>query len=405
MTRPTRWMITQLTSATLAVGSMGTLAYGTRAAGLPMTVPPASRDGAAQPPGGLQIADAPLFVSVTFDDNFDQEGMSWASGFFRELRNPAGAGTAASFDGSPARTTFYITSGYAADMQDSWLAALRDGHELGNHTDSHGDGLEFTLEQWTREIATCNAKARAALSSPTQSLRLRGFRAPFLHYNDRLFDALLSNGIAYDTSIMSCWADSADGKSCSWPYAMDHGSPDADAIYAKWGSRQVAPVSAHPGLLEIPVSVAFVPDDSLADQYGFSPGLRQRVQDQLADAANPSFFEPATGKLVGMDITMFMNAKMTKAEALATMKHTLDLRLAGNRAPLVFIAHPHVYSSRWDAHAPGAPDAADRRSVIEEFVRYALSKPEVRMRPLADVATWLKEPVGLTLPPPRPADR
>lgn len=404
MTRHARSRMKQLTSATIAC-VMATLVYGSPADGLPTTLPPAPLDSAAHPPGGLQAADAPQFVAVTFDDNFDQEGMSWATELFRELRNPVGAGIAGSFDGSPARTTFFVTSGYAGDMRDSWLMALRDGHEIANHTDSHGDGLEFTLERWNREIATCNSKAREAFSSPMHSFRVRGFRAPYLHYNDRLFDALLRNALVYDTSIMGCWADTADGKSCSWPYTMDHGSPDADAIYAKWRSRQVASVDAHPGLLEIPVSVAFVPDDSLAAQYGFPPGLRQRVQDQLAHASNPNFFEQATGKLVGMDITMFMDAKMTKEEALATMKHTLDLRLAGNRAPLVFIAHPHVYASRWDVHAPGIPSAVDRRGVIEEFVRYALAKPEVRMRPLAEVAAWLKDPVGLALAPPRPAGR
>lgn len=370
---------------------MATLAFISPADGRPAALRPALLDSAAHPPGGLQVTDAPQFVAVTFDDNFDQEGMSWATKFFRELSNPSGRGSTSSFDGSPARTTFYVTSGYTDAMRDSWLVALRDGHEIANHTDSHGDGLEFTLEQWIQEIASCNSKAREALSSPMAPFRMRGFRAPYLHYNDRLFDALRSHALDYDTSIMGCWADTANGENCSWPYMMDHGSPDADSVYAKWRSRKVAPVGAHPGLLEIPVSVAFVPDDSQASRYGFSPGLRQRVQGQLAHAANPNFFEQDTGKLVGMDITMFMDAKMTKEEALATMKHTLDLRLAGNRAPLVFIAHPHVYASRWDAHAPGIPNALDRRGVLEEFIRYALSKPEVRMRPLADLAAWMKQ--------------
>jgi hypothetical protein len=175
---------------------------------------------------------------------------------------------------------------------------------------------------------------------------------------------------------------------------MDAGSPDADVIFAKWAGRNVVQVGAH-AIWEMPVAVVFVPDDSLAAQYGFGAGLRQRVASALAGAGNPNFFEPSTGKLVGMDITLLLDGKMTRAEALATLKYTLDLHLAGNRAPMTFVGHTHVYASAWDANAPGVPSTADRRSIVQDFVTYALSKPAVRMRPLADVLAWMKNPVAL----------
>lgn len=354
----------------------------------------AALSSSTSPPGGLAVSEVPQFVAVTFDDNFSPEGMDWATGFFRPLRNPAGSGNVGTFDGTPVRTTFPSNSLYLGGMQASWQTAVTDGHELANHTVDHADGIAFTRDQWTQEIAGCSSALLGGLSSPGAPLRITGFRSPYLHYDDNLFAALVNGGFAYDTSIMGCWADSQGGQSCSWPYTMDGGSPDADAIVAKWSGRNVVPVGPH-AIWEMPVAVVFVPDDSLASQYGFPAGLRQRTASFLAGEGNPNFFELSTGKLVGMDITMLLDGRMTRAEALATLKYTLDLRLAGNRAPMIVVAHTHVYASSWDANAPGVQSTSDRRGIIEDFVRYALSKPEVRMRPVADVLAWVKAPVPL----------
>ncbi len=180
---------------------------------------------------------------------------------------------------------------------------------------------------------------------------------------------------------MGCWAEAANGTNCSWPYTMDSGSPDADTIFTKWSGRNVVQVGPHPGLWEMPVAVVFVPDDSLATQYSFPVGLRDRVQALLGSAPNPNFFERATGKMVGMDITMLLDGQMTRAEALATLKYTLDLRLAGNRAPMIFVAHTHVYASNWDTNAPGVESTTDRRSILEDFITYALSKSQSSYAP------------------------
>jgi hypothetical protein len=108
----------------------------------------------------------------------------------------------------------------------------------------------------------------------------------------------------------------------------------------------------------------------------------------------PSFYEPATGRIAPLDVTLFVDAGLSAAEVLATLKYTLDLRLQGNRAPLVFISHTHVYASSYGAAAK-APDAAARQHAIEDFVRYALTKPVVRMRPVTDVITWMRHPEPL----------
>ncbi len=350
--------------------------------------------GASVAPRGFQVSQVPQFVSITFDDNFSTEGMDWAIEFFHALHNPLGNGQAETFDATPVRSTFPVTCAYQDGRLETWERLHRDGHELANHTATHEDGTTYKLEQWNQEIAKCNSELAKNFSRVVPPVRLIGFRAPYLRYADSLFGALVENQFAYDTSIMGCWADSQDGSTCSWPYTMNAGSLDADAMYQKWPAHNLSPIGIHPDLWEVPVGVAIVPDDSLAGQYGFRAGLRQRVDRHLTGAPNPNFFEASTGKMAAMDITMIQEAQMTRDEALATLKHTLDLRLAGNRAPLVFVAHTHVYASFWDPETPSIARTADRRAIIQDFVNYALSKPEVRIRPVADIVTWMKNPVA-----------
>jgi hypothetical protein len=62
---------------------------------------------------------------------------------------------------------------------------------------------------------------------------------------------------------------------------------------------------------------------------------------------------------------------------------------------MIFVAHTHVYASNWDTNAPGVESTTDRRSILEDFITYALSKSQVRMRPVADVLAWMKNPVPI----------
>jgi peptidoglycan/xylan/chitin deacetylase (PgdA/CDA1 family) len=348
-------------------------------------------------PPGLEPVDVPQFVAVTFDDNFVSGlgdvsgGMTWATTFFKSLQNPAGSGFLPTWDGAAVRTTFYVNCVYLQDddTKKSWSTARQDGHEIANHTVNHPNGGAFTLQNWTDEIAPCTE----ALTNPEHGVgvtidEVRGFRAPYLAYSSELFAALKAQGLWYDTSIQSCWNASDDGKSCAWPYTLDQGSPDAVDLAAKFATKAVPPAT---GLWELTPSALFIPPDELAAQYGFDPGLRQRVP---TDMPAPSFYEPTTGRIAPLDVTLFVDAGLAPTEVLATLKYTLDLRLSGNRAPFVFIGHTHVYASSYGA-APKAPDSGARQHAIEDFIHYALTKPSVRMRPVADILTWMRHPEPL----------
>jgi chitodextrinase len=367
----------------------------------------------ANPPSGLSANQVPQFVSFGFDDNgysgLPESGsdgaMTWSTNFFKNLNNPAGTGNPATFDGQPVRASYFMTSYYISTqgsespvyVKRSWRTALVDGHEIGNHTQTHADGLNFSSAQWLAEIDPCNSwltKPYSATESPASpdatkgigmtTAKIQGFRSPYLHYNDALMSALRQRGFLYDVSIEDGFQPTVTGRTMLWPYTLDNGSPGNNYLQAQ-GLK--GPIGSHPGLWELPAYPVIVPPDAALAQYGLSTSLRSKVK------ANIPHFDVSTGKLTGLDYTMWVEAKMTKAEFVATLKYTLDERLAGNRAPFLYGAHTDYYSPKYGATTSAT--VAERRAALEEFVQYALSKSEVRFRPFRDVITWMKSPVAL----------
>ena len=99
-----------------------------------------------------------------------QRGVNWAIGVFSALKNPAGKGNPATFDGTTARATFYNTSTYTA-AAGSWKAAYNAGFETGNHTINHlhggtaDNGMNFSAAGWTRRSRAASTTTSAAPSA------------------------------------------------------------------------------------------------------------------------------------------------------------------------------------------------------------------------------------------------
>ena len=85
---------------------------------------------------------------------------------------------------------------------------------------------------------------------------------------------------------------------------------------------------------------------------------------------------------------------------------------SGNRSPIVFVAHSFLYAfTASDASLPldsrtrdnpntlTAADRDARWKALTDFVTYALSKPEVRIRPVKDVLAWVHRTSGSTSGP------
>ncbi len=334
--------------------------------------------------------------------------MSWSTGFLRGLVNPAGKGNTGTFDGTPVRVSYYLTSTYISTwvsesptfVKRAWRQALEDGHEIGNHTERHEHGAQFKLDEWSTEIATANDwltkpfDAEESEGTPDASKgigadreQLFGFRTPFLEYNDATLQAVLDAGLLYDCSIEEGWHWEQDGTNYNWPYTLDNGSPGHELLVEWDETGAKLPITPKPGLWEMPVYPLIVPPDSAAADYGVAPGLRAKIQAVI------SWFDIDGGKITGFDYNLWVSAALTKAEFLATLKYSFDVRLEGNRAPFMFGAHTDYYSDKYTA--PQNSTAQERREAIEEFVTYVLTKPEVRVVSTKQILDWIRTPVAL----------
>ena len=326
----------------------------------------------SNPPCGLLPAQVPMFVSIGWDDNASAEGMTWALGALK-ARN--------------AIASFYMTSVYGTQMPvaATWREARAQGHEIGNHTFRHNNGAKYTVTDWEAEIDTCTEFLTSkAFVAP--AAELFGFRTPFLAYNEATLATVQKRGFQYDCSIEEGFQAGADGTNFLWPYTLDGRSP-GHSVYVGPDRPEIEP---HPGLWELPVYAVIVPPDEECTKYGVPAGLRARL------AGTRTGFV-ASGKITGFDYNMWAKVQdggfqMSKAEVVATLKYTLDLRLKGNRAPFLFGAHSAYYIAAWDRYAPAAPTAAERRQAIEEFLDYARAQPAVRLTSHKAVLDWLRNP-------------
>jgi hypothetical protein len=108
-----------------------------------------------------------------------------------------------------------------------------------------------------------------------------------------------------------------------------------------------------------------------------------------------SWFDLVGGKITGFDYNLWASAKLNKAETLATLKYTLDLRLQnGNRAPFMFGAHTDYFGSK-NAALFGQISVRERQEVMEQFIAYAQSKPEVRIVPFNSIVNWMRNPSAI----------
>lgn len=325
----------------------------------------------AQPPGGLAVAQAPQFVLLGFDDNPQTEPMTWFVDYLKDKRDAGG---------NSVRAIFFSNGRYWNDR--TLIAihhrALSEGHEIANHTQNHENGSAFTVAKWRAEMAACEATFD---ETGIPAAGVIGFRTPFLAYNAATFEALVAEHQVYDSSIEEGDQPDQNGTNFLWPYTLDAGSPGNAADHPEGSPKRVG---KHPGLWEIPIHVFMIPADEDCERYGAKPGLRARIGANLKVSYGGGSGEPAE-KITGLDWNVLEAAKCDGPEFLAILKYTLDLRLAGNRAPFMVGGHTALYPL----------SKPDRRQAMEDFIAYALTKPEVRFVTGKQLIDWLRAPQPL----------
>ena len=167
--------------------------------------------GAGPVQGGEAGESRPLLmIALSFDDNYDPDGMEWALELLAGRKNA---------DGSPVHASFMINTA-ALDkrrtLRATWLRALRGGHEIGNHTHDHNEGRygeAMTEGEWRKAVGRGHAVLTGSIAGGGLGLKtVRGFRAPRGETNDAVAGILDGLGYSYDSSRPGHW--SPDGK---WP--------------------------------------------------------------------------------------------------------------------------------------------------------------------------------------------
>jgi len=151
-------------------------------------------------------------------------------------------------------------------------------------------------------------------------------------------------------------------------------------------------LEGHRGLWELPITTLIVPPDSAAGRYHFRTGLRERIAAH-GPFHYPSVYDSGRGKITGLDYTLLIDAGVTGDEMRAILSYNLDLHLAGNHSPLIFVAHSHLYAFSTPDDNPDTPTNADRQTRwkgLTDFIAYALTKPDVRVVATEDVLAWMR---------------
>lgn len=371
-----------------------------------------TRPASPHAPGALLPQQCPQFVALSFDDNGYSGlpessypgAMSWFLDLFSSRKNHNGSSILATFllktqcleDNPPA--------GFESPETVRLIhqKALSLGHEIASHTRTHPHGVSINWASHQRrknlDHASWLAELDASLATIQRYLpespRPLGFRTPYLEYNQDTFSALEARGMLYDSSIEAGWMPPYNGSTGVWPYTLHQGSPD-EAWMSRHVFNQEPLIGTHPGLWEVPVSVITIPDDDACRHYGVEPGLRSRI------VPSESYTQADQGRALGVDWNFWFEYGLSHLEVAAILCHNLDLRLAGNRAPLVFVGHTDIYSELYDRHLDAATLSRSKASPHERFeawrifVDYAITKPQVRIAPLADILAWTKNPQAL----------
>lgn len=236
-------------------------------------------------------------------------------------------------DGSPIAMTFYISVDYTDYYLLHKLHAA--GHEIAVHTMTHTTGNETDFDTWIREIEGCRESLVRYAGIPRE--QITGFRSPYLAYNEHTWKALSLLGFSYDSSVpeISPGLNSPDEANYIWPYTLH------DGLKQRLSSGS-PPTENFPDLMEIPMWTLITGDTF-----------------HNMDPEEPS-----------------------EAAMLAMLKNNFTTRYEGNRVPVGIYFH-----SGWLT-------ADANTNAMNDFLEWALAKPDVYVVGVGALAKWMRNPVS-----------
>jgi len=305
-----------------------------------------------------------MFVVLTFDDN-DRiaDTMDFALNTLAKHTH---------VDGTPIHLSFNVM-GKALELG-SWepAAALANvykdakaaGHEIGNHSYDHLQdenydaipGNVLTKADWASQIVDSHAFIVSKCSLTEDDVS--GWRTPRIEYTELMFDALAETAYLYDTSLTET-AGQNGSTDVTWPYTLDNGQSSTTANINPFG----AVIGSYPGLWELPLS---------------------------------SLKRDGLGDFIAVDYNAFQTGEgnMSGQEFRELLLKNLNLRLNGNRAPLVIAGHTGLFHQDYDSQPywQTGTTFTERREAFNGFIREAVKIPEVRFVTQREMIEWLKAP-------------
>ena len=81
--------------------------------------------------------------------------------------------------------------------------AIGFGHEIGNHSVRHLHGSDWSYQQWIDELSEFDEQVAGFFADKNgRPYKAVGFRAPYLEWNEYMFNALSSLKYSYDVSVV-----------------------------------------------------------------------------------------------------------------------------------------------------------------------------------------------------------
>jgi peptidoglycan/xylan/chitin deacetylase (PgdA/CDA1 family) len=229
------------------------------------------------------------------------------------------------------------------------------------------------------------------------------FRAPRLEVNSNMFWALRDLGYLYDCGNEEGYEYNMDGTNYLWPYTLDNGSPNV-AWQRMAGENKSNFDSLPAGFWQYPVSVLIVPQDH-------RQGVFNNYKIIAAAEGNPTTPDDEAeflknGKITGFDFNLFILNGASKEAAIATMRHSLDQRMKGGKAPFQIGCHTDYFTPIYDMATLGNAvnkntyglvvkngwnTWKDRIKTWEDIRDYGLSKPNVYFLDGGKTIDYVKE--------------
>lgn len=286
-------------------------------------------------PGGLMPERTPQFILLTVDDGLNPGTL---------IRSVTDGRT--HLDGCPVPATMFVSMVRNTTKCSTVLELYRQGFEIAAHTLTHKRmvGVEREIAEGRRQLVECGVPEADIV----------GVRAPFLWVDPALRQVVHELGLLYDSSIMESMNGSVSNGFGDrlWPFDMGGGIPincTSDDKYTQICSEE----ERWPGLWEVPVWQ----QNELDGPYPMDPGFSYECMCHISNHS-----------------------------ALDILKANFDAAYSGNRAPFNVYVHPFWLKNKPDGFDPSLQQ-------LQQFVEYALAKPDVWFITMRQLIAWMQNPV------------